>query len=476
MFRAPNPFEELVLKATDENLTAENWELNLALCDKLASNHDGDARYCISAIQKRVVHRNANVQLYALTLTDTLSKNCGDAIHHEIASRAFMQTLTKLVHYDLDEEPASAANHTDLQRQEEDELQRVLALSLEDQGRRTAHTPMVTPGPSASGSSNAAPPPPPTAVQAATPVMPPTASSSLHESAPAGSGSRMAVPAPSIDPTSVPAPTHMARPAFVRAVYDFEPDEPGELALKKGDIVRVLDSVYEQWWRGEKRHEVGIFPVNYVEPMPDDTPDLIQQEMELERTVFAHASDIHRLHARLQRIQPHDNFVDDDELQELYQRSLALRPKIIKLMDKYHTKVQELRALNDKFVSARSTLDDMIQQHVQYTSRSVSDGPSDSAASSTSLPTGPSVPSMMPMATSTPPIVVQPPSTDPTPASTYEANSETAPEAMPIPHDDEKRLLYERARAEVEEYHRQNQAGSSSEPSTSELHGLTWQS
>lgn len=97
MFRAPNPFEELVLKATDENLTAENWELNLALCDKLASNHDGDARYCISAIQKRVVHRNANVQLYALTLTDTLSKNCGDAIHHEIASRAFMQTLTKLV-------------------------------------------------------------------------------------------------------------------------------------------------------------------------------------------------------------------------------------------------------------------------------------------------------------------------------------------------------------------------------------------
>ena len=268
----------------------------------------------------------------------------------------------------------------------------------------------------------------------------------------------------------------MARPAFVRAVYDFEPDEPGELALKKGDIVRVLDSVYEQWWRGEKRHEVGIFPVNYVEPMPDDTPDLIQQEMELERTVFAHASDIHRLHARLQRIQPHDNFVDDDELQELYQRSLALRPKIIKLMDKYHTKVQELRALNDKFVSARSTLDDMIQQHVQYTSRSVSDGPSDSAASSTSLPTGPSAPSIMPMATSTPPIVVQPPSTDPTPASTYEASSETAPEAMPIPHDDEKRLLYERARAEVEEYHRQNQAGSSSEPSTSELHGLTWQS
>ena len=92
MFRAPNPFEELVNKATDENLTTENWELNLELCDRLASNDESDARKCIAAIQKRVVHRNANVQLYAITLTDTLSKNCGDAIHHEIASRCLLYT------------------------------------------------------------------------------------------------------------------------------------------------------------------------------------------------------------------------------------------------------------------------------------------------------------------------------------------------------------------------------------------------
>ena len=97
MFRTPNPFEELVNKATDENLTTENWDLNLALCDRLASNDESDARKCLSAIQKRISNRNANVQLYAITLTDTLSKNCGDAVHHEIASRAFMQTLSKVV-------------------------------------------------------------------------------------------------------------------------------------------------------------------------------------------------------------------------------------------------------------------------------------------------------------------------------------------------------------------------------------------
>ena len=373
MFRAPNPFEELVNKATDENLTTENWELNLELCDRLASNDESDARKCMAAIQKRVVHRNANVQLYAITLTDTLSKNCGDAIHHEIASRAFMHTLSKVVRdtsthnlvkqrilrtllswrdeykhddtlglvadtvndlredfYELDEEPAPVRRD----ESEDDELQRVLALSIQDQGGRSSYREEAT---SAAGPSTRRP---------AEPTSPDCDS----------------LPNPFSEPLSNEAPQPIApeprsaRPSRVRALYDFEPDEPGELAFHRGDVIRVLDSVYEQWWRGELRHQVGIFPVNYVEALPDETPDMIQQEQELERSVFTHASDIHVLHARLQHLKPSDNFVDDDELQELYQRSLALRPKIVRLMDTYHTKVQELRSLNDKFVRARTTV------------------------------------------------------------------------------------------------------------------------
>lgn len=96
MFKAPNPFEEIVAKATDENLTSEDWGLNLQVCDKLSGDDEQDARNCMAAVQKRLSHRSANVQLYALTLADTLSKNCGDAVHHEIASRAFMQAITRL--------------------------------------------------------------------------------------------------------------------------------------------------------------------------------------------------------------------------------------------------------------------------------------------------------------------------------------------------------------------------------------------
>lgn len=230
-----------------------------------------------------------------------------------------------------------------------------------------------------------------------------------------------------------------SRPAYVRALYDFAPDELGELGFKKGDVIRVLDSVYEQWWRGELRQQVGIFPVNYVEAIADPMQDLLQEEHELERLVFSQASDVHLLHARLQQLKPTDNFVDDDELQELYQRSLALRPKIIKLMDRYHTKVQELRSLNDKFVRARTTLDNLIQGCLQQA------GPP------------PAPPAEAPSA----PMPYVPPSQP----------SESAPALMDLPQEDEKRRLFERARAEVEEYHRQQQASSSRE-----LEGLQWTS
>jgi len=43
------------------------------------------------------VHRNANVQLYSLTLSDALSKNCGEIAHQELASRSFTQTLQRII-------------------------------------------------------------------------------------------------------------------------------------------------------------------------------------------------------------------------------------------------------------------------------------------------------------------------------------------------------------------------------------------
>lgn len=67
-------------------------------------------------------------------------------------------------------------------------------------------------------------------------------------------------------PTGTPPVGTQVKPApkRVKALYDFEPHEEGELPFKEGDIIRVIDSVYKDWWKGELRGQIGIFPVNYI--------------------------------------------------------------------------------------------------------------------------------------------------------------------------------------------------------------------
>lgn len=92
-----NPYDEIVAKATDENLTSENWELNLDVCDKVSGEGEAGARACIHSISKRLQHRSAHVQIYALTLCDALSKNCGAVAQKELDSSSFAEALRRLI-------------------------------------------------------------------------------------------------------------------------------------------------------------------------------------------------------------------------------------------------------------------------------------------------------------------------------------------------------------------------------------------
>jgi growth factor receptor-binding protein 2 len=52
----------------------------------------------------------------------------------------------------------------------------------------------------------------------------------------------------------------------VIAMYDFEPQEAGELAFKKGDVIVVNDKSDANWWKGvnTRTKSEGLFPVPYV--------------------------------------------------------------------------------------------------------------------------------------------------------------------------------------------------------------------
>jgi hypothetical protein len=48
-------------------------------------------------------------------------------------------------------------------------------------------------------------------------------------------------------------------------LHDFEAEEPGDLSLKAGTVVQVVEKE-ELWWRGKyEGGEVGLFPSNFVE-------------------------------------------------------------------------------------------------------------------------------------------------------------------------------------------------------------------
>lgn len=58
----------ILAKATDENLTSEDWGAIIEVCDKVTSDSNGPNQ-AVQAMIKRLAHRNANVQLYTLEVS-----------------------------------------------------------------------------------------------------------------------------------------------------------------------------------------------------------------------------------------------------------------------------------------------------------------------------------------------------------------------------------------------------------------------
>lgn len=157
----------------------------------------------------------------------------------------------------------------------------------------------------------------------------PTSASSAGAAGP----SRQAAP---VQPVS--QGTTAATVSRVRALFDFQPSEPGELQFQKGDIIAVMESVYKDWWKGSLRGQTGIFPLNYVEKLADPTQDDLQREAQMEAEVFGEIKNVEKLLTLLSTSSSELNVRDNEEITELYHSTLAIRPKLIELIGKYSQK------------------------------------------------------------------------------------------------------------------------------------------
>lgn len=154
----------------------------------------------------------------------------------------------------------------------------------------------------------------------------------------------------------VPSGTSAATVSRVRALFDFQPSEPGELQFRKGDTIAVLESVYKDWWKGSLRGQTGIFPLNYVEKLPDPTMEELQREAQMEGEVFGQIKNVEKLLTLLSTRSSDLNVQENEEITTLYHSTLAIRPKLIELIGKYSQKKGLLFSLKPIQLSMSLTL------------------------------------------------------------------------------------------------------------------------
>ncbi|KAK4694001.1 hypothetical protein P7C71_g3500, partial [Lecanoromycetidae sp. Uapishka_2] len=163
--------------------------------------------------------------------------------------------------------------------------------------------------------------------------------------------------------------TTAATVSRVRALFDFQPSEAGELQFRKGDIIAVIESVYKDWWKGSLRGQTGIFPLNYVEKLADPTQDDLHREAQMEAEVFGEIKNVEKLLTLLSTSSSELNVRDNEEITELYHSTLAIRPKLIELIGKYSQKKDDFTQLNEKFIKARRDYESLLEASMSQPSQ-----------------------------------------------------------------------------------------------------------
>ena len=366
--------DDLIKKATDETLTSDNWQYILDVCDNILSNPEDATKDAIKSVSARLALKDANVILRTLSLLLALAENCGSRMKQEIASKSFLNESIikrlgdkrlhrtvkvrivevvkqlkdsfeddpslrpisdayKLIKHDypqyvqssLSSGPVKPAKQerTKQQRQlEEDDLQRVLKLSLQEYEREQTikkaylnDKPLPSPSEQLGQQNlqevNVAP------------------KSNVHGES---------------ESTATQGPSTITK---VRALYDLISYEEDELSFRKGDIINVIESVYRDWWRGSLLNgKTGIFPLNYVTPIVPKTQAQLEEESATERSLLT--TDLRNVDRLLAYLSSSNNELDEDEITKLYNSVIPLRPVLGKVIDKYAIRKEELLALNNQ--------------------------------------------------------------------------------------------------------------------------------
>lgn len=375
---------QAILKATDAKLRADNWQYILEVCDRVSEDPEDGGEEAVEVIEQRLGQKDANVVLRTLSLIISLAENCGSRLKQAIDSKKFTKLLLSLienrsVHNEVKKEivktvqqlsqsfnddpslrymsdllrqitksypmllndqqpsvPSKKEMTLDSKQKEEKELEEALKLSLvefENQ-KNTQHSP---------------------AAQQQQQDEPRQQNAARQQGQVEG----------------------LAAPALVkkvRAMYDLSGTEPDELSFSKGDVIIVLEQVYRDWWRGTLRGKVGIFPLNYVMPIEEQSPQELRMEIEKENKIMGQKANVDQLYFTLKSAKSGNNENLGDPTQnpainDLYGSVTPLRPEVAKMIGKYARKREDLVSLRQVLANAEVTYNQLLDRATNaYTS------------------------------------------------------------------------------------------------------------
>ncbi|OWM63930.1 TOM1-like protein 3 [Punica granatum] len=83
-------------RATSDLLISPDWAINMELCD-IISMDPGQTKDVMQVLKKQLGSRNPEVQLLALVVLETLSKNCGDSVFQQMIACDVLNETVKVV-------------------------------------------------------------------------------------------------------------------------------------------------------------------------------------------------------------------------------------------------------------------------------------------------------------------------------------------------------------------------------------------